>query len=298
MDKSTSKSRAPTPDETPVRFLAGLVGEGIGASRSPWLHEREADALGLRLTYSFYDLANVPERGEALLEILDAAKRMGFAGLNITHPYKQQVIPLLDELAEGARRIGAVNTVAFRDGRSIGFNTDYLGFAEGLRRGLQGASFDNVVQLGAGGAGAATAYALLEHGASNLHLFDVEPERAAALAGALGSSFDRARIHIVPDLRSALAIADGVVNATPVGMVGHAGVPLPLQMLGPSMWVADIVYFPLETELLEQARAMGCRTLDGIAMVVFQAAAAFDIFTGHTADRERMLSDALRHWTS
>jgi shikimate dehydrogenase len=280
-----------------TRFLSGLVGEGISASRSPWLHEREADAQGVRLVYSLYDLAEAPERDEALPMTLDAAKRMGFAGLNITHPYKQRVIPFLDQLADGARRIGAVNTVAFRDGCAIGYNTDYLGFAEGLRRGLAGASFNQVVQLGAGGAGAATAHALLEHGTSNLHLFDVEKERAEALAAILTSSFRHASIEVVQDLNAALRAADGAVNASPVGMVGHAGSPLPKGALRPSMWVADIVYFPLETELLKEARAIGCRTLDGIAMVVFQAAAAFDIFTGLTADRERMLADALAHWS-
>lgn len=296
MDQSTSKSGARSQGRDAQRFLSGLVGEGIGASRSPWLHEREADAQGVRLVYSLYDLAGAPDSGSALRQVLDAAKLMGFAGLNVTHPYKQRVIPLLDELADGARRIGAVNTVAFRDGRSIGYNTDYLGFAEGLRRGLAGARFDHVVQLGAGGAGAATAHALLEHGTLNLHLFDVERERAETLAARLASSFDGARVHVVNDMDLALADADGVVNASPVGMVGHEGVPLPPGSLRASMWVADIVYFPLETELLKEARQMGCRTLDGVAMVVFQAAAAFEIFTGLTADRERMLEGAMELW--
>lgn len=295
MDQSTPETRRGSPDAATARVLAGLVGEGIAESRSPWLHEREADAQGIRLIYSLYDLV-ASQRSDALSATLEAARRMGFAGLNVTHPYKQRVIPFLDELAEGARRIGAVNTVAFRDDRAVGYNTDYLGFAEGLRRGLEGANFTNVVQLGAGGAGAATAYALLEHGASNLHLYDVEQERAEALATGLASSFDQARIHVARQVETALATADGVVNASPVGMVGHAGLPLPQGMLRPSIWVADIVYFPLETQLLKEARAMGCRTLDGVAMVVFQAAAAFDIFTGLTADRERMLEDALEHW--
>jgi shikimate dehydrogenase len=295
MDQSTPKSR-PSPPKTATRFLSGLVGEGNSASRSPWLHEREADAQGLRLIYSLYDLADVSQGADALPAILDAAKRMGFAGLNITHPYKQTVIPFLDRLADGAERIGAVNTVAFRDGHSIGYNTDYLGFSEGLRRGLEGANFNRVAQIGAGGAGAATAYALLEHGTANLHLFDVQAGRAHALAQKLAGSFDRSRVHVAENLNSALDAADGIVNASPVGMVGHAGVPLALECLRPSTWVADIVYFPLETELLTEARAIGCRTLDGITMVVFQAAAAFDIFTGLTADRERMLADALAHW--
>lgn len=289
-----------SPDTSPGenrRFLAGLVGSGIGASRSPWLHEREADAQGVRLIYSLYDLDASEGSGTSLPALLQAAKQMGFAGLNITHPYKQEVIEFLDELSDEARSIGAVNTVAFADSRSKGYNTDYIGFSEGLRRGLAGAPFGNVVQLGAGGAGSATGHALLENGVGALHLYDVEQSRSYALAESLSASFGPGRVQVVTDLDAALARAEGLVNATPVGMTGHAGVPLPLSCLRPSLWVADIVYFPLETQLLREARRIGCRTLDGIKMVVFQAAAAFDIFTGLTADRERMLADATRHWS-
>ena len=278
------------------RFLCGLIGEDIQGSRSPWIHEREADAHGIRLIYSLYDLAQTAERSTALAATLDAAKRLRFAGVNITHPYKQQVIPLLDELSPEARRIGAVNTVAFEDGRATGYNTDYLGFAEGLRRGLEGARFDSVVQLGAGGGGAATANALLEHGTGVLHIYDVERERADSLAASLIPTFGTDRVSVIDELDKVLASADGVVNATPIGMAGHPGVPLPVGSLRPGLWVADIVYFPLETEFLRQARGIGCRTVDGVTMVIFQAAAAFDIFTGLTADRERMLSSALEHW--
>jgi shikimate dehydrogenase len=286
-------------DETHKRhFLAGLVGEGIGASRSPWLHEHEADALGVRLVYSLYDLAGAPDGAEALPRVIEAAKRMGFVGLNITHPFKQCVIPLLDELSGEARRIGAVNTVSFRGGRAKGFNTDYLGFAETLRRRLAGARFNHVVQLGAGGAGSATARALLEHGTGLLHLFDVDRDRVEALASSLRSDFGNSRVTVASDLSSAIAMADGLVNATPVGMAGHPGSPVPRERLRPPLWVADIVYFPLETELLRQAADAGCLTVNGVAMVVFQAAAAFDIFTGMHADRERMLARAIEQWSN
>ena len=296
LNQSATPSPATAKLEPSTRFLAGLVGEDIGASRSPWLHEREADAQQVRLVYSLYDLARDGTGASGLEPLLNAAKTMGFAGLNVTHPYKQSIIPLLDELSEEARRIGAVNTIAFRNGRSTGYNTDYIGFAEGLRRGLPGAQFANVVQLGAGGAGSATARALLEHGTGTLHLYDVEQDRAQLLAASLRSSFGSHRIDVLADASSAMTRADGLVNASPVGMAGHAGLPLPLECLRPSLWVADIVYFPLETELLKAARQLGCRTLDGITMVVFQAAAAFDIFTGLTANRERMLADAVEHW--
>lgn len=290
---------ADTTDETRRRsFLAGLVGEGIGASRSPWLHEHEADALGVRLVYSLYDLAGAADGGDALPRVIDAAKRMGFAGLNITHPFKQCVIPLLDELSDEARRIGAVNTVSFRHGRSKGFNTDYLGFAETLRRRLSGARFNNVVQLGAGGAGSATARALLEHGVGVLHLYDVDRNRAESLANSLVGDFGASRVTVTSDLPLAIASADGLVNATPVGMAGHPGSPVSGAELRPPMWVADIVYFPLETELLRDAAEAGCPTVNGVAMVVFQAAAAFDIFTGLHADRERMLARAIEQWSN
>lgn len=280
-----------------LRFLAGLVGSGIGASRSPWLHEHEADAHGVRLIYSLYDVTVADASGEPLAALLEAAKRMGFAGLNVTHPFKQQVIGFLDELSDEARRIGAVNTIAISDGRTKGYNTDYLGFAEGLRRGLADQRFDNVLQLGAGGGGAATAHALLEHGTDLLQVYDVDDEKAQALVQSLMSNFGASRAKVALDISSAIATADGLVNATPVGMVGHSGTPISLHLLRPSLWVADIVYFPLQTELLKRARQIGCVTLDGVTMVVFQAAAAFDLFTGLIADRERMLAGAIERWT-
>lgn len=279
-----------------ARLLTGLVGEDIGASRSPWLHEREAEALGVRLIYMLYDLASADEGPESLAQILQAAKRMRFSGLNITHPYKQRVMNLLDEVSEEAVRIGAVNTVAIREGRSIGYNTDCLGFAESLRRGLAGEKFDTVLQLGAGGAGSATSYALLEHGTRLLQIHDVDGHRAQALVTNLASIFGSEKVEVAGDIGAAASSADGIVNATPIGMTGHDGTPLPLQLVGAGQWIADIIYFPLETELLRHARALGCRTLDGVAMVVFQAAAAFEIFTGLRPDPERMLAGALHNW--
>ena len=252
------------------RYLTGLIGNGIGASRSPALHEGEADAQGIRLVYSLFDLASEGENEESLQAMLDAAKRMRFAGLNVTHPYKQRVIPLLDELSEEARRIGAVNTIAFHDGIAKGYNTDSAGFAESLRHGLSDGPIERVVQLGAGGAGAATANALLEHGTGTLYLHDVRRERVEALSARLASAFGEGRVELVDDPSSAIRMADGLVNATPIGMDAYPGSPVALDLLRPSMWVADVIYFPLETALLRHARAIGCRTLNGSRMVVFQ----------------------------
>jgi shikimate dehydrogenase len=282
------RERSESRDLHPV--LTGLFGDGIGASRSPWMHEREADAQGIRLVYSLYDFAALGLSASDLPVMLAAAKRMGFAGVNVTHPYKQAVVPFLDELNDDARRIGAVNTVAFRKGRTIGFNTDAFGFAESMRRSMHDAPRDVVVLIGAGGAGAAVAHALLARGAGRLVLHDRDAERLASLAGALALTFGRERVSITSSLAASLGDADGVVNATPMGMAAHPGLPLPESSLRPALWVADVVYVPPETELLRKARAMGCRTLDGTGMAVFQAAAAFEIFTGRRADVERMLS--------
>jgi shikimate dehydrogenase len=275
---------------TPIgaSFLCGLIGAGIQASRTPAMHEREADEQGLRYVYRLIDLDRLGLGVEALPELLTAAKRVGFAGLNVTYPCKQAVIPLLDELSDDARALNAVNTVVIRDGRTIGHNTDWSGFAEGFRRGLPDAKLDRVVQLGAGGAGAAVAHAMLTLGATRLTVFDVAAARSGELAANLCARFGEGRAVGVTDLAAAMAEADGLVHCTPTGMAKLPGLPLDARLLDRRHWVAEIVYFPLETELLRAARARGCRTLDGGGMAVFQAAGAFRLFTGVEPDAERM----------
>ena len=268
----------------------GLIGRGIQGSKSPALHRSEAAAQGFELSYELLDLEQRGLGNEALPQLLQEAESRGFAGLNITYPCKQAVIALLDELSEEARTVGAVNTVQFRAGRRIGYNTDASGFEESFRRGMPGAAFASVVQLGGGGAGAATACAFLRLGTRRLTIFDVEPERAQTLADLLGRRFPDRSIEVGVDLAAASSDADGVLNATPVGMAQHPGSAVPPGLLRSALWVADIVYFPIETQLLKEARAAGCRTLDGGGMAIFQAARAFEIFTGRTADSERMRS--------
>ena len=275
-------------------FLCGLIGAGIQASRTPAMHEREGDEQDMRYLYRLIDLEKLGVGAEALPDLLTAAERMGFAGLNITYPCKQAVIPLLHELSEDARALNAVNTVVLRNGKRTGHNTDCSGFAEGFRRGLKDVKLDRVVQLGAGGAGAAVAHAALLLGARQLTLFDRESERAAELAGNLSSHFGKGRAVASTDLPAAMAAADGLIHATPTGMAKFPGLPLPAELLQSRHWVAEIVYFPLETELLRVARSKGCRTLDGGGMAVFQAVGAFRLFTGVEPDAERML----RHFAS
>src|SRR5688572_9633977 len=231
--------------------LVGLIGAGIQASRSPHLHECEARAAGIICSYQLIDVAQLGVGVEALPELLDIAQQQGFAGVNITHPCKQAVIPLLDELSEDAGVIGAVNTVVFSEGKRIGHNTDCRGFAESFRRGLGDVARNQVALLGAGGAGSAAASAALQMGVKKLLVYDVDDARAAALVERLRLRFGAGRIAAVTDLAPVMAEADGLIQATPIGMLGHPGLPLPVELLRPRHWVAEIVYFPLETELLK-----------------------------------------------
>ena len=270
------------------RHVVGLVGAGIGPSLSPALHEREGAAHGLDYSYRRFDITALGVAPGDVGALVGQARREGFSGLNVTHPCKQLVIPHLDALSPDAEALGAVNTVVFDGGRSIGHNTDKSGFAAGFRRGLPTVPRDHVVQLGAGGAGIAVAHALLELGVRTLTVLDVDPDRAAAAAQALGP--DRAVAADLERLPELVDSADGLVHATPVGMAAHPGLPLPAELLHPHLWVAEVVYRPLETALLREARRRGCRTLDGGAMAVFQAAHAFTLFTGREPDTDRMLA--------
>jgi shikimate dehydrogenase len=276
--------------ETPTaQVRAGLVGRGILESRTPWMHEQEGQAQGLDYRYTLLDFAARGWADNHLPRVIAAAQQQGFAGLNVTFPFKQAVIALLDELSPVAQAIGAVNTVAFRDGRRIGHNTDVTGFAASFRAGLPDVARGLVLQLGCGGAGSATAHALLgELGVGTLVLHDPDGRKAEELAAALAGTFGAGRVAVSRDLVADAARADGLLNASPMGMAKFPGMPLSATAILPRHWVADVVYFPLETELLAVARAKGCRTLDGGGMAVHQAADAFTIFTGLAADCARM----------
>jgi shikimate dehydrogenase len=272
-------------------YLIGLVGTGIGPSLTPALHEREAAEWGIPYLYRRLDLDVLGIRPDQVGDLLVSARRLGFDGLNITHPGKQLVLDHVDELSPDAEALGAVNTVVFDGGRAVGHNTDWSGFARSFARGLPDAALGPVVLIGAGGAGAAVAHAALTLGADELCVVDVDAARADTLAAALRERFgdDRVTSGAHGELRDHLRRADGVIHATPTGMAAHPGLPLDPDDLRPEMWVADVVYRPLETELVTRARALGCPTLDGGGMAVFQAVDAFRLFTGIEPDAERML---------
>jgi len=265
----------------------GLIGTGIGGSLSPALHEHEAEALGIDCEYELFDLDELDLPPEAVGDVLEQAREDGLRGVNVTHPCKQLAVAHVDELSREAAALGAVNTIVFERDRIAGHNTDWPGFAEGFRRGLPGASLREVVLLGAGGAGSAAAHAALELGAERLHVVDADPSRSAELVADLGHR--RAALATKTDLPRLLRHADGLIHATPTGMAEHPGMALDAELLHDALWVAEVVYRPLETPLVRAARERGCRTLDGGRMAVFQAVHAFELFTGAAPDPERML---------
>ena len=281
--------RAHAARATPDTVLTGLIGAGIGPSLSPPLHETEARRLGLDLVYARFDLDDHDVPASAVGPMLAAAREAGYRGLNITHPCKQVVLEHLDALAPDAAALAAVNTVVFEDGRAVGHNTDWSGFARGLRTGLPGVELGSVVVLGAGGAGTAVTHGLLTMGAGHVQVFDLDAGRAGRLVAALVRRFGPGRAEAVSNLDAAFGAADGLVHATPIGMAAHPGLPVPAGLLRPDLWVAEVVYRPLETELVRTARALGARVLDGGRMAVFQAAEAFGLFTGAEPDSARML---------
>ena len=272
----------------PIRV--GLLGRGITASASPAIHEAEAARLGLALTYELFDFDALGLADDALAGMLEQLVQRGFSGVNITHPFKQAVIPILDELEPTAASLGAVNCVTFRDGCMYGSNTDWVGFQFMLDLKLPRARRDIVAQIGSGGAGSATAFALLQSGTRELRIHDSFAARTITLANRLQSAFPDAHIIDCATPAAAIAGADGVVQTTPVGMEQHPGMPFDPALLSSDQWFADVIYFPRETELLKAARKRGMATADGAPMVIGQAAEAFLRFTGVEPDRDWMLA--------
>ena len=269
-------------------FKVGLIGADIQLSKSPALHMREGAAHGLDYSYELVDVVarKLPE--SALPDLLNELESRGFAGTNITHPFKQAVLPHLHQLSDDARMLGAVNTVVFKDGRRIGHNTDWYGFYESFMRGLPDAKRDRALLVGAGGAGVAVAHAALKLGITHLDICDRDFSRAEHLAAELNARFGEGHAFAVKDPADSLPFADGLIHATPMGMPAHPGMPVKADLLEQRHWVADIVYMPLVTELLATAAQKGCRTLPGGGMTVFQAVGAFRLFCGREPDAERM----------
>ncbi len=263
---------------------AALIGKGIAASLTPALHEAEGAALGLAYSYDRYDLATPEFAGWSLEMAVDAAQAAGCRGVNVTYPFKQDVMALLDDMSPQARDIGAVNTVVFEGERRIGHNTDNLGFRAAFERDMQGVPCANVLLLGAGGAGCAVGLALIDLGAKTLWIHDKNQKAAQDLADRLANL----RPHAGCAVWTSQGGVDGIINATPMGMASHPGQAISLDDVTARHFVGDIVYFPLQTALLRDAATRGFHVMNGGGMAVGQAAETLRLFTGHDPDHARM----------
>lgn len=270
--------------------LMGLVGEGVRPSLTPPMLEAEGAAQGLTFVDRPIDLLELSLPGTEIGRLLRAGAELGFDAFNVTHPCKRLALAELDEVDPAAARLGAVNTVLVRDGRLVGRNTDRSGFASAMRDSLPDAALANVVQLGAGGAGGAVADALAGIGVRRLTVVDPDRAAAEALAARVREAHPSVEVRAAAsdDADVCVATADGLVNCSPVGMFTHPGMPIDASALHPALWVADIVYRPLRTALVDAAAELGCRVMTGGAMAVGQAADTFELVTGRTADRVRM----------
>jgi shikimate dehydrogenase len=257
------------------RFLTGLLGAPIANSAAPAMHERAAEALGLRCHYQLIEMASATR--EELKVLLEGVRRLGFAGINVTYPYKEAVVDLLDELSPSAAQIGAVNTVVVREGRLTGHNTDTTGFARAVSPLVSASGHGAVAVIGAGGVGKAIGFALAGLGVKGLRIFDSEAAKATRLAVQLEG---RIETSISPNVEDALQGVVGVVNASPVGMLPSLDTPIPDALLHAGLWVADAVYTPLWTPLLKAAKAKGATVMTGRELAINQAADAFELFTG------------------
>jgi shikimate dehydrogenase len=261
------------------RILTGLLGAPIAHSASPAMHEKAAEALGLRCHYQLIEVAGAGR--EELKLMLEGVRRLGFAGINVTFPYKEAVLDLLDELSPDAARIGAVNTVVVRDNRLIGYNTDTTGFARAATQMVTASSQGAVALIGAGGVGKAIAFALAGLGVSELRIFDTEQGKAVHLAAQLEGQLEgHVKASVAHGVEDALRGVAGVVNGSPVGMLPSRATPVPEALLHAGLWVADAVYTPLWTPLLVAAKAKGAEIMTGRELAIYQAADAFELFTG------------------
>ncbi len=261
--------------------ICGIIGDPIEHSMSPAMHNAAFSALGLDYTYLPFRV-----RREELPGAIAGVRALNIVGLNVTIPHKVAVMPLLDRLEPLAEKMGAVNTIVNEDGVLTGSNTDAPGFLQALRSQNIEPEGKKIVILGAGGAAKGIAFILAEAGAS-LVILNRTISKAEELAAQMARYYHqdlKAMTLSEENLTSALDRADVLVNATSVGMVPDVDrTPVPSRLLNPKLAVCDIVYNPLETRLLREAKAAGARTIDGLDMLVWQGALAFKQWTGREA---------------
>jgi shikimate dehydrogenase len=255
----------------------GLLGHGIGQSLSPTLHKTLGALNSVEVEYTSFDrpasfVAQLPE-------FLDSIGSMGFSGINVTHPFKEDVWTLVEVDDPLVRAIGAVNTVCFRDGIAIGSNTDYSGTKTAIVKTFGTPPATSAAVLGAGGYGKAAIYALADIGVPLIHLYDPDGARASALAADVQRN-TRSIVRVFGTAESAVRGVEGLLNCSPIGMHNHLGCPVDAPAIRQLAWVFDAIYSPLQTQLLRQAGEMGIPTLSGVELLIWQGVASHERFIG------------------
>ncbi len=259
--------------------LLGLIGHPVDHSMSPTFHNRVYSLINLNAVYIAFDVKD----DNHLKMALDGIKGLNILGMNVTIPYKEKVIPYLEQLSEEAAIIGAVNVIKNDDGRLVGYNSDAMGFASSLKaRGISVYDKD-VLMLGAGGAAKAIAVALAMDGAHRIRIANRSLERAQALAYLISNSFPHVQIQTLDITERKLTDeADIIINATSVGMwPNHQAMPIsPGQRFSKEQIIIDIIYNPETTIFLKEAQRWGCKTINGMEMLIYQALESIRIWTG------------------
>ena len=263
----------------------GLIGDNIAASSSPVLHETAARRAMVDLSYKRLVPA---DEGLPFDQLFQRCIDTCYRGLNITYPYKEKAMTYVTQCDPIIREIGAVNTVCFEGDQVAGYNTDYTGFMAGYQTAFKSEPTGKTALIGCGGVGRAMAFALLTFKAPSIHLFDRDVTKAEALKADLERNTDATEIIVFDTPEEAAKDCEGILNATPVGMVGYDGCPVDLTAAPRARWVFDAVYTPLATEFLKQAKSLGLSIMTGWELFFWQGAQAFSIFTGAALNRTHL----------
>ena len=271
--------------------VCGVIGDPIGHTLSPVIHNAAFNHLKLDFVFLAFEV-----KADDLEFAINGMQGLGIRGLNVTMPHKIAITRYLDEADSTVKFLGSANTILNDDGKLSGFNTDGVGALQALRENGVNPTGKNVVLLGAGGAAKAIAYSLSKE-AETLYILNRTPEKAAVLADALNRMSSNKVVGnlLSPStIQASLQNADVLINTTSVGMYPAVGNSLVApQWLKPNLTVMDAVYNPVETKLAKDAKAAGAKVISGIEMLIYQGAASFNIWTGHTAPVEVMQTAAL-----
>ena len=267
------------------KIRLGLIGDNIAASRAPRLYAIAGGMRGVEITY---DLLVPAELGVGFDTLFERCAAGEYHGINITYSYKERAAGRIAIESPLVRAIGAVNTIVFAPDGPRGFNTDHTGFIAAWRARFEPARPGVVCQVGAGGVGRAVAFGLAELGGTAIRLFDLDRTRAESLAVALREARPAIEVAAVDSLEEATSGANGIVNCSPVGMVGHDGTPVPRGLMMGAEWAFDAVYTPVDTRFLADAAAAGLATLSGYELFFEQGQDGIEIFLGGRVDRARL----------